>query len=86
MPAAVSFRRVALALASLLSAALILAAPYIGQLRAAIQAAFPAQYVLILGGAIAAAAAAAMLIAVRRIRTWRALPFGGTGCGAPPLA
>jgi VanZ family protein len=76
---------VALVLATLVSAALILAAPYIGQLRAAIQAAFPAQYVLILGGPIAAAAAAAMLIAVSRIRTRRALRFGAIA-GAGLLA
>ena len=69
-----------LVLATLLSAALILAAPYIGQLRAAIQAAFPGQYILILGGSIIAAATAALLIAVLRVRHSRALRFGAIAC------
>jgi hypothetical protein len=65
-----------LLLASIVSAAVILAAPFAGQIRAAVQFAFPRQYVLIVGGSVATAVCVAVLVALARIRTRRAFRFG----------
>jgi hypothetical protein len=67
---------VALLIATIASAALVLAAPFIGQIRAAIQSTFPAHYVLILGGSIAVALAAAVVTAIVHIRSDRTIRFG----------
>jgi VanZ family protein len=68
--------RGALLIATIASAALVLAAPFIGQIRAAIQSAFPAYYVLILRGSIAVALVAAVGTAIARIRAHRTIRFG----------
>lgn len=51
-------------------------APYVGQLRAAIQRTLPGQYRLIIGGTIALAIAAALGAALVRIRDRRLLRYG----------
>jgi hypothetical protein len=58
------------------SAALVLAAPFIGQLRAFVLSTFPDQYRLIIGGTIATAVTAAIVTALIRIRARRALRYG----------
>lgn len=58
------------------SAAVILGAPYVGQLRGAIQAALPAQYRLIIGGTIVVAIVIAVVVAAVRIRERRRLRYG----------
>lgn len=58
------------------SAAVIVGAPYAGQLRGAIQAALPAQYRLIIGGTIAVAIVTALIVAAVRIRERRVLRYG----------
>ena len=67
----------------LASGALVLGAPFIGQLRAAIQAAFPGQYTRIVASVIAACIAVALVIAAVRIKQRRALRYG---CIAAALA
>ena len=61
-----------LLLACAVAAAVILSAPFIGQIRSALRAAFPGQFVAIVTGAIAAAIGAAVLVALVRIRDRRA--------------
>lgn len=58
------------------SAIVIVAAPYVGQIRGAIQAALPGQYRLIIGGTIALGVAAALVHALIRIRERRLLRYG----------
>ena len=58
------------------SIVVVFGAPYVGQLRAAIQRTLPGQYRLIVGGAIAVAIAAALLAALVRIRDRRPLRYG----------
>jgi hypothetical protein len=67
-------RRLVTALAA--SAAVVLAAPYVGQIRAAIQSALPGQYRLVIGGTIAVALILALAAAFIRIRERRALRYG----------
>jgi hypothetical protein len=62
--------------AVVVSAAFVLSAPFMGQIRAALRSAFPGRFVLIVGAAVAAAVAAALVAAVVRIRTRRGLRFG----------
>jgi CubicO group peptidase (beta-lactamase class C family) len=59
--------------AGFVSAAIVLTAPFMGQLRAAIRSAFHGQFVVIVGGFVALSLALAVLVAVRRIRERRAL-------------
>jgi hypothetical protein len=68
----VARRRVRLLAACAVAAALILSAPFIGQIRSAIRSAFPGQFVTIVAGAVGAAVAAAVLVALVRIRDRRA--------------
>ena len=67
-------QRLAVAVAA--SIVVVVAAPYVGQLRGAIQAALPGQYRLIIGGTIAAALAVALVAALVRIRERRLLRYG----------
>ncbi|HEV3216452.1 MAG TPA: VanZ family protein [Vicinamibacterales bacterium] len=53
------------------SASVILASPLMGQIRAALRAAFPRRFVAIVGGAIAAAVTLGVALAVSRIRDRR---------------
>jgi len=62
--------------ALIVSAALILAGPVIGQLRAALQSAFPDQYRAILVTAVGACVALGVVIAVVQIRERRLLRYG----------
>jgi hypothetical protein len=59
------------------SAAVVLGAPFIGQLRAAVQSAFPGQYTRIVGGVVLAALTIAVVAALLRIKDRRALRYGG---------
>ena len=68
--------RARLALAVAASIAVIAAAPFVGQVRAAVQQAMPGRYVAILAAAVAAAVAVALAAAVWRIRDRRALRYG----------
>lgn len=59
-------------LAIAVSAAVVLSAPFLGQLRAYLRAAFPAQFVTIVGTVVALGAGAAFAVAMMRIRSARA--------------
>jgi hypothetical protein len=63
-------------IAAVVSAAIVVSAPFIGQLRSSLRSAFPAQYVTIVAGAVAALAAVAIGWALLRIRDRRALRYG----------
>jgi hypothetical protein len=65
------------------SAAVVFGAPFIGQLRAAVQSAFPAQYTRIVGGVVVLALTTAVIAALLRIKDRRALRYG---CIAAALA
>jgi VanZ family protein len=67
--------RLRLAEAMAVSAIVIVAAPYVGQIRGAIQAALPGQYRLIIGGTIAIGVGAAIVHALIRIRERRLLRY-----------
>jgi hypothetical protein len=62
--------------AVLVSAAVVLSAPFMGQVRAWVRTTFPGQFVLIVGGTVAAAIGIAVLIALVRIRDRRVLRYG----------
>lgn len=68
--------RRSMALAVTVSAAIVVAGPIMGQIRAALQAAFPAQYLLILGGVVGVGVVAAVVVAVVRIRDQRMVRAG----------
>jgi VanZ family protein len=69
-----------LALAAVVSAAVILSAPFMGQLQRTLRAALPTgQYVLVVGGVTAAALGVIVVLALMRIRDRRALRFGLIG-------
>jgi len=57
------------------SAAVVLSAPFLGQLRAYLRAAFPGHFVTIVGASIALAMAAAFALALARIRHHRAIRY-----------
>jgi VanZ family protein len=61
--------------AILVSLAIVLSSPYVGQLRGIVQAALPGQYRLILITLVAVALAGAAVIAIRRIRDRRLLRY-----------
>ncbi|HVL66132.1 MAG TPA: VanZ family protein [Vicinamibacterales bacterium] len=58
-------------LAGAVAAALVLSAPFVGQIRSDIRRAFPGQFVWIVGGIIAAGVAGALVAALVRIRERR---------------
>ena len=62
-------------LAAVVSAALVLGAPFIGQLRSALRSAFPGHYVTIVLAAIGLAVAVGLVAALARIRERRALRY-----------
>ena len=70
-------RRLALAVG--VSFVVLVSAPAIGQIRGAIQAAFPGQYRLILGAVVVAAIVAGVLYALATVREGRVLRFGLIG-------
>jgi hypothetical protein len=59
-------------LACTFAVALVLSAPFIGQIRSALRTAFPGHFVRIVAGAVGAAVAAAIVVALVRIRDRRA--------------
>ena len=63
-------------LAVAFAAAVVLAAPFIGQLRAFIQDTFPGQYARIIAGAVFGSVGIAIVVALARIRERRALRYG----------
>ena len=62
--------------AILVAAALVLSAPFVGQIRSAVKQAFPGQFLLIVGGVIGLGVAAALAAAAWRIRDRRAARYG----------
>jgi VanZ family protein len=69
------FRAARVLLAIAASAALVLAAPFIGEIRRAILQRFPGQFVQIVGAIVLFAVAAAVVAAVARIRDRRGLRY-----------
>src|SRR6185503_4632518 len=72
-----SLRPLRLALAVAIAAGVVISSPFVGDIRTAILAAFPQQFQLIIGGAIAATVVAALILALIRIRDRRAWRFAG---------
>ena len=65
-----------LILAIVVSASVVLSAPFVGQIRAALRAAFPGRFVAIVGGAVAVTIGLAVVAALARIRLPRAQSRG----------
>ena len=65
-----------MAIAVLVSAAVVLSAPFLGQFRAYLRSAFPGHFVTIVGACVALAMAAAFALALARIRHARAMRYG----------
>jgi VanZ family protein len=70
-----------LTVASIASAAVVLSSPFMGELRASIRAAFPAQFQWIVSSVIAAAVAVGLIVALVRIRDRRAWRFTALAVG-----
>jgi hypothetical protein len=68
-------RAVPFLIAIVVSAVLVLSAPFVGRIRGQIRAAFPGQFVTIVGGTIAVAIMAALVFALMRIRERRLLRY-----------
>lgn len=68
--------RVSLVLAIIVSAGVVLSAPFVGQIRTALRSAFPGRFVAIVGGAVALAIGVAVLTALARIRDQRTARYG----------
>ena len=66
-------------LATAASAALVLAAPFLGEIRRAILLRFPGEFVRILGGIVLLAVAASLALALRRLRHARAWRYAALG-------
>jgi VanZ family protein len=64
------------------AAAVILSAPFVGQIRSAIRAQFPGRFVLVVGSIIGTVIGAALLATLLRIRERRALRYGALACAA----
>jgi hypothetical protein len=62
--------------AAVVSAAVVLSAPFMGLIRASLRTAFPGEFVAIVQGGVAGAIAVAVLIALARIRDRRAVRYG----------
>jgi hypothetical protein len=71
-----SLRPGPLTLAIVASIAVVLGAPYTGQIRGAIQDALPGQYRLIIGGIVGVAVAVAVVSALLRINEQRVMRYG----------
>ncbi len=68
-------RAVPFVIAIVVSAVLVLSAPFVGRIRSQIRTAFPGQFVTIVGGTIALAVGAALILALVRIRERRVLRY-----------
>ena len=66
---------VRLIVAVLVSTAIVLAAPFLGQLRALLRSAFPGYFAAIVGGSVAIAVFTALAIALARVRERRAIRY-----------
>jgi hypothetical protein len=66
-------------IAAVVSAAVVLSAPFMGQIRAALRTAFPTGFVAIVGGAVALAIGGAIVTALVRIRDRRRARYGVIG-------
>jgi hypothetical protein len=75
-PPRTAFRAFPFVVAAAVSASLILAAPFIGEIRRAILARFPGQFVRIVGAIVALALVVALIVAFLRIREQRGWRFG----------
>jgi len=62
--------------AVIISAAVVLSAPFLGQFRAYLRSAFPGHFVTIVGASVALAMAGAFALALARIRHARAVRYG----------
>ena len=71
-----SLRPLRFLLPTVVAAALVLSAPFVGQIRSAVRREFPGQYLLILAGAAGVGLAVALAAAVWRIRDRRAARYG----------
>ena len=67
-------------IAIVVSAVLVLSAPFVGRIRGQIRTAFPGQFVTIVGGTIAIAVGAALILALVRIRDRRGLRYALIAC------
>ena len=65
-----------LAVAICVSTAIVLSAPFLGQLRAALRAAFPDRFATIVGGSVAVAVMAALVVALVSVRSRRLTRYG----------
>lgn len=61
--------------AIVISGVMVLSAPFMGQIRAALQRTFPGEFVSIVGGSVALALGAALVVAFMSIREHRAIRF-----------
>ena len=61
--------------ATVVSAVLVLSAPFVGRIRGQIRSAFPGHFVAIVGGAVALAIGSALVLALWRVRERRALRY-----------
>lgn len=59
----------------LAAAAVVLSAPFMGQIRAALRAAFPGSFATVVAGSVALAIAAAVAVAILRIRARRSVRY-----------
>lgn len=75
-----------LAVASIVSAAVVLASPFIGEIRSAIRAVLPAQFLILVSGTVAAVVVAALVTAMARIRDRRAWRFAVLTAGIAAAA
>ena len=76
MPSRIRLRAAPFALAISLAIALVLSAPFVGQIRNAIRAQFPGHFVLVVGGIGGTLLLIALMTAVVRIRERRAARYG----------
>lgn len=65
-----------LAVAICVSTAIVLCAPFLGQLRAAVRASFPNRFAIIVGGSVAVAVMAALVVALVSVRNHRPTRYG----------
>jgi hypothetical protein len=75
MPPVCRLRASRFVLAIVVSAVLVVSAPFIGFIRSWIRTQFPGQFVRIIGGVIAVLTIGAIGSAVMRIREWRGLRY-----------
>ena len=60
----------------IVSGAVVLSAPFMGQIRATLRSAFPGQFAAVVAGAVGVAVVAALAVALMRVRDRRAVRYG----------